>query len=106
MRSRYAAYSKGLATYILATTDPDGGQWRADRAAWTEEVAAFSAATRFEGLVILEAPLPVGDHGTVTFRAALTRDGQPVGFVEKSAFRRVNGHWLYVEGVPQENGSG
>ena len=100
MRSRYAAYAKGLVDYILDTTDPSGPQARPDRAAWREEVRAFCAATRFEGLRILGAPEPHGDEGFVTFEAKLSRDGADVSFTERSRFVRVEGRWLYRDGEP------
>ena len=74
MRSRYAAYAKGLVAYVQDTTHPFGPHWQSDRAAWAEELAAFCAATRFDGLTIVDAPDPVGDEATVTFRAELTQD--------------------------------
>ncbi len=100
MRSRYAAYAKGFVDYILATTDPEGPQWQANRERWAKDVADFSANTRFEGLTVLEAPPADGNQGTVTFRVVLKRGGQDVGFVERSAFRRSEGRWLYVAGTP------
>jgi len=96
MRSRYAAYAKGLVDYIIETTDPLGDHWQDDETAWREELKAFSAQTRFEGLVILDAPPPSGDVATVTFRTTLKRNGQPVGFEEKSLFRREESRWFYV----------
>ncbi len=101
MRSRFAAYSGGLVDYIIATTDPEGPQWNVEREAWVSGIEMFCRDTRFEGLTILEAPPPVGDHATVTFRAVLSRDGQDASFVEKSSFRRFDGRWYYVEGAPE-----
>jgi len=103
MRSRYAAYAKGLVDYVMDTTHPEGPHWQADRAAWARELQAFCAATRFAGLDILDAPEPQGDQATVTFHAHLTRSGRDVGFTERSLFRRVDGRWLYVEGGDQDH---
>jgi SEC-C motif domain protein len=102
MRSRYAAYVVGDVEYIIATTDPEGPQFDADRAAWAQSIAAFSAATRFEQLEI-RAIGPDGpdgpdiqEHGEVEFFARLSRGGEDVSFVERSAFVRRDGRWLYV----------
>jgi SEC-C motif-containing protein len=96
MRSRYAAYAKGLADYVADTTDPDGPQHRDDRAAWIAEIAAFCAATRFVGLDILDAPPPSGDDGIVVFRARIVQGGHDASFEERSRFRRRDGRWRYV----------
>jgi SEC-C motif-containing protein len=101
MRSRYAAYAKGLVDYIIDTTDPEGPRWREEREAWRSEIEVFCVHTRFDGLAILDAPPPAGDHGTVTFRATLSRNGQDVSFAEKSTFRRFDRRWYYVDGSPQ-----
>ena len=100
MRSRFAAYAAGLVDYIIATTDSEGEQWREERETWVREIGAFCRQTRFDGLTILDAPPPVGDHATVTFRASLSREGKDSGFVEKSTFRRIDGRWYYVDGSP------
>lgn len=91
MRSRFAAYALGLVDYVVATTDPAGPQWQADRAAWEASIRAFATATRFDGLRILDAPetAPASDEGHVTFRAALTAGGRDVGFTERSRFTRA-----------------
>lgn len=99
MRSRYAAYATGNAGYILATTDPDGPHFQADRASWLAEVREFSQATEFLGLDVLEAEAE-DDEGRVRFRATLVQDGADASFTEASRFRREGGRWLYVDGEP------
>lgn len=101
MRSRYAAYALGLVDYILQTTDPHGPMWEPDEAGWRASVLAFHARCQFPGVTILEAPTPVGDHGTVTFHARLRSGGRDVGFTERSRFVRRDGCWLYVDGERQ-----
>jgi len=96
MRSRYAAFAKGLVDYLIATTCPDGPQFEADRAAWAASLAAHCRATRFVGLDILDAPAPESDFGEVTFRAHLVQGGRRFSFIERSAFRRTEGRWRYV----------
>lgn len=94
MRSRYAAYALGLVEYVIDTTDPDGPQASRDRRAWTKDVEGFVARTRFVGLEVLGSGSD-GDAGWVQFRAGLTQGGRDASFVEKSAFVRRAGRWLY-----------
>jgi SEC-C motif domain protein len=96
MRSRYAAYALGLVDYVLATTDPEGPQAGPDRRAWAADVEGFIARTRFVGLEILGSGSGSdGDAGWVEFRASLMQGGRDASFVEKSAFVRRAGCWLY-----------
>lgn len=97
MRSRYAAYARGAAAYVLATTDSAGPQARADRGAWEAEVSAFCRGTRFDGLEVLGSGAD-GDAGWVRFRARLSQGGRDASFVEKSRFVRREGRWLYHSG--------
>lgn len=99
MRSRYAAYAKGLVAYLIDTTDPESPHAQVDRAIWAAELRDYCAGRRFTGLDILHAPPPVADRGEVTFRAHLKERGLPFSFVERSAFRRREGRWLYVAAV-------
>ncbi len=96
MRSRYAAYADGDVDYIIATTDHQGPQFQADRAAWAQSIAVFCRATRFEHLEIRAVGSVVDDRGEVEFFARLSRAGEDVSFVERSVFVRRDGRWLYV----------
>ena len=102
MRSRYAAYALGRTDYIVATTDPGGPQWQGepggDTAPWEADIRRFCETTRFVGLRILEAPEPVGDEGTVSFRAELEQGGRDASFAERSRFTRADGRWRYHSG--------
>lgn len=98
VRSRYAAYAKGLVDYVVETTDPEGPQWDADVPGWLERIATFGVSTRFVGLVILDAPPPTGDEAFVTFRAVLTQGGRDASFTERSRFTHVGGRWRYHSG--------
>ncbi len=99
MRSRFAAYRLGLVAYVLETTDPTGPQARADGRAWARDVDAFCRRTDFQGLEVLEASAE-GDAGVVRFRARLAQGGRDASFEERSAFRRVDGRWLYHDATP------
>lgn len=98
MRSRWSAYSVGASDYIIATTDPQGPLHRDDTACWREEIAAFSANTRFEKLVIREIGVVQEGRGRVEFFAQLSRDGRDVSFTERSSFVERDGRWLYHSG--------
>jgi SEC-C motif-containing protein len=105
MRSRYSAYARGLVDYVVATTDPEGEAWGRDEAAWREDVAAFCAANRFEGVDVIEARVDgagEGGQGWVTFRARLRQGSADATFVERSRFVLRGGRWLYSadEGPP------
>ncbi|MEU2715236.1 YchJ family metal-binding protein [Streptomyces sp. NPDC007205] len=86
MRSRYSAFVKGDAGYLLRTWHPRTRPERLDldpRMTWT-------------GLEILDATDGSAFHttGTVTFRASY-RGGS---LHERSRFERVDGAWVYVDG--------
>lgn len=105
MRSRFAAYAKGDADYIMATTHPDSPHRGADPDAWRAGIVHFCETTRFAGLSILSAPPPEGDQGEVTFHAELVQHGRDASFTERSTFRRVGGRWLYLDGEPVPDAS-
>lgn len=100
MRSRYAAYAKGLVEYIIETTDPQGPHWQTDVQTWSAEIRRFCSDTRFEGLTILSSSPPEHDSATVSFHVQLSRGSQDVSFSEKSTFRLVEGNWKYTNGEP------
>ncbi|MBV2356172.1 hypothetical protein KUM39_17625 [Streptomyces sp. J2-1] len=87
MRSRYCAFVKGEASYLLRTWHPDTRPQSLDldpRMRWTGlEILDTSAGSAFHG------------NGTVTFRASY-RGGS---LHERSSFARVDGAWVYVDGV-------
>ena len=96
MRSRYAAYAKGMVDYVIATTDPSGPIYQSDIGKWRAELESFCASTRFEDLVILAESEIQEDEATVTFRAVLSQKGTDGSFEERSLFRRKQGRWFYV----------
>ena len=104
MRSRYSGFVVGAVDYLIATTDPDGPHYQADRQAWAEEIAQFCKQTRFERLTVRSASAG-GDRGEVSFFARLSREGQNVSFAEHSRFVRVDGRWLYHDGELERSSS-
>ncbi|MBS2009180.1 MAG: zinc chelation protein SecC [Cyanobacteria bacterium SZAS TMP-1] len=101
MRSRYAAYALGLCDYIMATTHTQSRLYCEDKLAWSADLDAFASQTSFDGLKILNFE-ESGDTATVAFRAYLRAGGQDVGFSEKSSFARVDGRWLYIDGLTSD----
>jgi SEC-C motif domain protein len=100
MRSRYAAYAIADVEYVIATTDPEGPQFRADREVWAAEIREFATQTRFVGLTIRDRVTDPAtpDSGVVEFEAKLLRGGRDLSLVERSEFVRVDGRWLYHDG--------
>ncbi|MGC9406452.1 YchJ family protein [Streptomyces sp. DZ1-3] len=86
MRSRYSAFVKGDAGYLLRTWHPRTRPARLDP----------DPGTRWTGLEILGSANGSAFHttGTVTFRASY-RGGS---LHERSRFERVDGAWAYVDG--------
>ena len=98
MRSRFAAYALGLVDYVMDTQHPTGAIWRPDRAAWAADLSRFCTETDFVRLRVLETGEQGGD-ATVTFEAQLRQRGRMAPFVERSAFRLLDGRWMYLEAL-------
>ncbi len=86
MRSRYSAFVRGDAAYLLRTWHPRTRPGRLD----------LDPRTKWTGLEILDTAEGSAFHptGTVTFRASY-RGGS---LHERSRFERVDGAWVYVDG--------
>jgi SEC-C motif-containing protein len=86
MRSRYSAFVRQDAGYLLRTWHPRTRPARLD----------LDTGMRWTGLEILETSAGSAFHttGTVTFRASY-RGGS---LHERSRFERVDGAWVYVDG--------
>jgi SEC-C motif domain protein len=103
MRSRYTAYSKGLAhiDYLIATWHPKAAKSR-DRTGLPRSLQG----TRWLGLTILKTQKgqPADKRGVVEFVARYqdTADQNPVPTVqqlrERSRFVQEQGQWFYVDG--------
>jgi SEC-C motif-containing protein len=94
MRSRYSAYTLGLADYIIKTTHPDNQDYTDDIDRWRAEILAFSRHTTFISLSVQSFSC-TGEEAYVVFEASLSS-----GILrEKSRFVYTSGRWLYVEGV-------
>ena len=91
MRSRYSAYARGLADYVLATwhpsTRPAVIELDPDRRWYRLDILAITGGGPFE------------TEGTVLFEAFF-RDPESSGSqLEKSRFLRESGRWFYVDGI-------
>jgi SEC-C motif domain protein len=86
MRSRYSAFVKGDAAYLLRTWHPRTRPARLD----------LDPGMRWTGLEILDTSGGSAFHttGVVEFRASY-RGG---ALRERSRFERVDGAWMYVDG--------
>lgn len=94
MRSRYAAYVNENETYLLATWHP------ATRPASLELDA--SPRPQWLGLAVTSHVPLDATHATVEFVARYRINGRAFRLHEASRFERVDGRWLYVDGVMRE----
>jgi SEC-C motif domain protein len=97
MRSRYSAYARGLADYLMATTHPGNKSFQPNQQKWREEIVQFAQSTSFDGLEILDFQ-EKGTLATVAFIAHLKQQGQEATFTERSQFQKEEGRWLYLSG--------
>lgn len=91
MRSRFSAYAKGLAPYLLRTWDES-----------TRPVElAIDPELRWIGLEVIgvDGGQPLDVSGTVEFVARYERDGVAGELHEVSRFIRVAGAWQYLDGT-------
>jgi SEC-C motif-containing protein len=96
MRSRYTAYARGDAEYLMGTLAPEArqGSSRKETERWARE-------SEWLGLEILaaEAGGPSDERGVVEFRARYrTGSSGEVIHHERSRFKRREGRWYYVDG--------
>jgi SEC-C motif domain protein len=90
MRSRYTAFVRGDAAYLLRSWHPD-----------TRPPALDVAGPRWTGLCIVatEAGRARDETGVVEFEARYEEGGRPGARRERSRFSRVDGCWVYVDGT-------
>ncbi|HMW92867.1 MAG TPA: YchJ family metal-binding protein [Candidatus Obscuribacter sp.] len=100
MRSRFSAYALGLCSYIVSTTHKESPLREANLEAWITSIGRFCAATKFDGLKILEEASDAKDAAVafVTFRAYLRQKENDAGFTERSRFLYEDGKWYYFSG--------
>ncbi len=90
MRSRYTAFARGDASYLLATWHPLTRPSRVQ----------MDPAQHWIGLRILhtEAGAQDDDTGTVEFVARFKRNGRATRLQELSRFEKLDGRWYYLDG--------
>ena len=89
MRSRYTAYVREDAAYLLATWHPSTRP--------PAEALAFEPGLRWLGLEVRHHASS-GDTATVTFVARSKLGGRAHRLQETSRFAREGGRWTYVDG--------
>jgi SEC-C motif-containing protein len=98
MRSRYSAYAKHDADYIMSTTHPKNPSFTSLVDAWRQDILDFCTQASFDKLDILEFKEDQ-KFAYVTFIAKIKHNGHDTSFKEKSRFEKVNGQWLYLDGA-------
>ncbi len=88
MRSRYAAYARHDAAYLLATWHPEFRPSRIE----------FDPSMKWIGLDILRHEQIDETHAVVEFVARFKVGGRAGRMREASRFLRVDGRWLYCDG--------
>lgn len=90
MRSRYTAYTRNDATYLLAT-------WHASSR--PENLALNDLfATRWLGLRVARHEQQDDSHAIVEFIARYKINGRAYKLHETSRFMREGGLWFYIDG--------
>ena len=88
MRSRYSAFVRGDAAYLLATWNPDT----------RPTTLVLEAELRWLGLQLRRHILLDAEHATVEFVARSKLGGRAHRLHETSRFVREAGQWWYVDG--------
>ena len=88
MRSRYSAFVRERADYLLATWHPSK----------RPESLTFDAGAKWLGLDVRSHQPTGADTAEVEFVARYRVAGQAVRLHERSRFVRENGRWMYVDG--------
>ena len=97
MRSRFTAYARHNADYLLATWDgktkPKTIDFSKDRSVWT-------------GLDIIDVKKGaiIDSKGLVEFKAYYELDGEPQVMHELSRFKKTGGRWYYLDGLVKSVG--
>lgn len=99
LRTRYSAYARGLADYIMETTDAEGSAWWHDAEAWRANTRQFANSATFEGFRVISSEVAGDDAHTIMFKAKISQKGKDISMVETSQFVFREGRWLYKSGV-------
>ncbi len=88
MRSRYTAFVREQASYLLAT-------WHSSTRPASLD---FDAGAKWLGLEVRQHQVTGADTAEVEFVARYRVQGQAVRLHERSRFVREDGRWFYVDG--------
>jgi SEC-C motif-containing protein len=88
MRSRYSAFVREQASYLLAT-------WHSSTRPASLD---FDAGAKWLGLEVRQHQVTGADTAEVAFVARYRVQGQAVRLHERSRFVREDGRWFYVDG--------
>ena len=88
MRSRYSAFVREQANYLLAT-------WHSSTRPASLD---FEAGAKWLGLEVRQHQVTGADTAEVEFVARYRVQGQAVRLHERSRFVREDGRWFYVDG--------
>jgi SEC-C motif domain protein len=102
MRSRYAAFARGLGSYLISTLSADHPDRAEDQRALLIALSRAKETQRFLGLKIIDTNVD-GDRGEVTFHARIFERGVDRSFSERSTFVKENGAWRYASGIALED---
>jgi SEC-C motif-containing protein len=97
MRSRYAAFARGLGAYLVRTLTVDHPDRAHDEASLIVTLSRAKDTQRFLALTILDSHVE-GDRGQVTFHARIFERGADRSFTERSRFHKEPGGWRYAGG--------
>ena len=95
MRSRYAAFARGLGAYLVRTLSADHPDRAHDEAQLARTLSRAKGTQRFLGLTILDSHVD-GDRGEVLFHARIFERGADRSFTERSRFHKEPHGWRYA----------
>ena len=100
MRSRFAAFAKKEAAYLVRTLHPDHEDRATDEALLVKQLRASASEFRYAGLAILDKAPPDADGiARVLFLARVFRKSAELSFVELSDFAHDGAGWRYLRGT-------
>ena len=99
MRSRFSAFAKKEADYLIRTLHPDHEDRAIDPALLRRQLKSSASEFRYAGLAILETS-PPDEEGIarVLFFARIFQGSSERSFVELSDFARDEIGWRYLRG--------
>ncbi len=99
MRSRYAAFARKDAAYLLHTLHAGHPDRQRPEAEMRKAIQASTAAFRYLGLSILDQrPADAAGVAQVLFYARIFEKGRDRSFVELSDFAHDGAGWRYIDG--------